>query len=56
MTEERLRECFCPYLDGPNICGHSFIYRKVNGLQFCNIPHTDKGRFDCPIIIERGDR
>ena len=45
------RHCFCPYTDGPQICGSSrYLRRKY----YCEQRHKE-GRNDCPIIKTRGD-
>lgn len=49
-----MRDCFCPYLDGPEICGKSYPL-KTHGVG-CKVPYSGNGRKDCPIINERGDR
>ena len=48
------RECFCPYLDGPEKCGMADFSYKFSFI-VCNAPYSGEGRMDCPIIRERGD-
>jgi hypothetical protein len=54
--EVKMRVCFCPYLDGPEICGLSYHWRYSDEFYGCNAPYTGNGRDDCPIIKERGDK
>lgn len=49
-----VRECFCPYLDGPEKCGMADLTYKFKFI-LCSALYTGKGRLDCPIIQERGD-
>lgn len=45
------RYCFCPYIDGPEICGNSVSHRYECRCKLKN----QNGRNDCPIIQKRGD-
>jgi hypothetical protein len=50
-----MRECFCPYLGGPEICKRSILRRRK---YYCLVPYGEAGginaRLDCPVIREHG--
>ena len=49
-----MRDCFCPYIDGPEMCGKSYVLPNRRGFG-CRVPYSGGGRTDCPIIRVRGE-